>query len=341
MPKRVDFNEPVVISGKSNLLYFSGLDNEEARLLIVGNRRYYFCDAAYITKNCPNTGDLIVKDFSELGDAVRKEGLDRVGVEQKTIAHELHVALAEAGIKQFWDATNEIRRRRAIKTDEEIALIERAQRITDKTFADVLANIKEGMTETETLNLVNAELALNGAKECAFDTLVGFDESTGAPHAAAGDRKLKCGTLVMIDFGAKFEKYCSDMTRTFFFGKADAEYVKIYSRVLKAQTLSMDAARAGMTGRQCDEVARGYFRECGLDRHFAHSLGHGVGIDIHEAPFLSALDGDMTLEKNMVATFEPGLYFKGEFGIRIEDMAVIADDGIANLTKTPKDLLIV
>ncbi len=167
-----------------------------------------------------------------------------------------------------------------------------------------------------------------------------FGKNTSKPHAQPSNTKLEKGMPITLDFGAKLNNYCSDMTRTIFFGQPNQEMIDIYNIVLEAQNIALNNINEGMTGKECDSLSREYFKKKGLDKYFLHSLGHSLGIDIHEWPRFSAQSQDI-MKQNMVLSVEPGLYFEDRFGIRIEDIIYFDKNGIVDLTKSPKNIIIV
>lgn len=226
-----------------------------------------------------------------------------------------------------------------IKSEEEIINMTMAQRITENALAAVLPKLRGGVTELDIAAEINKEIVKLGGEGTAFDTIVAFGENAAECHHVPTSRELEKGDIVLIDMGAVKNGYCSDMTRTFYFGHPPAELVKIFDLVLTAQRLVLKNLKAGMTGREADAIAREYLRSNGYDKEFCHTLGHGVGKEIHENPRLATYS-DTVLEENMVVTVEPGVYIEGWGGVRIEDMVVIKKDSIINLTETDKSLII-
>lgn len=228
------------------------------------------------------------------------------------------------------------------KSEAEIAHIARACEIAEDAFNALLPEIREGMTETEVAALLEYNMRRLGASGTSFDTICAFGSGSSVPHHETGFTKLRFGDPVLIDFGCKVEGYCSDITRTFLFGDdgKHGDFKKAYAEVLKAHELVKEKVVAGMTGREADAVARGSLKAAGLDKYFTHSLGHGIGLNIHEAPALSPR-GEEKLENGMVFSDEPGVYFAGEFGIRIEDSVRLEEGRIISfMNKTERDLVI-
>ena len=221
---------------------------------------------------------------------------------------------------------------------DELKKIKAAQKITDTVFSKVIDRIKEGMTEMQLKTELDSLIVSAGAVP-AFDSIVAFGENTALPHAHAGDRKLKYGDAITLDFGAKLNGYCSDMTRSLAFGHACDEYRSVYNAVLGAKNNAESLIKAGMTGRECDLTAREYLAARGLDAYFTHSLGHSLGIDIHETPNLSPRSEEI-IPEGAVTSVEPGIYLDGKFGIRIEDTVVFKKTGVDNLTNSTEQLII-
>ncbi len=229
-----------------------------------------------------------------------------------------------------------------IKTEEETALIQRACTIAEDALISVLPELREGMEEREAAALLEYRMRSLGASGTSFETIVAFGANGSVPHHETGVTKLKFGDAVLIDFGCKADGYCSDCTRTFLFGDdgRHGEFKKAYAEVLKAHELAKEKIVPGMTGREADEIARGSLRKAGLAEYFTHSLGHGIGLQIHEYPTLSPR-GEEILQNGMVFSDEPGVYLAGEFGIRIEDSCCLKDGKtVSFMHKTDRNLII-
>ena len=226
-----------------------------------------------------------------------------------------------------------------IKSQREIDNIIKAQSITDLAFSEVLKDLKEGVSEIEIAAKIEYIFLKNGA-EIAFDSIVAFGENGASPHAHRTNRKLKSGDFVTMDIGAKWNGYCSDMTRTVGFGALSQEQIDVYNIVLNAQQTAENSIRAGMSGHDADKISRDIISNAGYGEYFTHSLGHSVGVDIHEEIRLSPTAKDAIIKNNMVMTVEPGIYIPNKFGIRIEDTVLIKDNIANNLAKSDKKLII-
>lgn len=247
---------------------------------------------------------------------------------------------ADAGFTLV-DSSEAFTQAMTIKSEEEIARIQAACDIAEAALQKLYGDLKEGITETDAAALLEYYMKKLGAEETSFNTICCFGAGGSEPHHVPGQTKLKFGDSVLIDFGCKVKGYCSDETRTFLFGddKKHEDFKKAYQSVLKAQLKVLDTARAGMTGEEIDSIARDSLKEDGLDGYFTHSLGHGIGINIHEHPTI-AQRSTMKIENGMVFSDEPGVYFPGEFGIRIEDSCTMQDGRVKSFMKSDKSLLI-
>jgi Xaa-Pro aminopeptidase len=225
----------------------------------------------------------------------------------------------------------------SLKTPEEMANIRKAQEITDKAFASLLPLLRPDMKETDVAAELEYQMKKFGASDKSFDTIAVSGTNSARPHGVPRPVQLEKGFLTM-DFGCVYKGYCSDMTRTVVIGKADADMKKVYDTVLQAQLAAISAVREGLTGEELDRVARDIIYGAGYEGCFGHGLGHGVGLLIHEPLRISAF-GKKPLEKGHVFTIEPGIYLKGKYGVRIEDMIQMTEDGPLDITKSPKELI--
>ena len=339
MKKLFRDDETVLIKNPSDLYYFSEIKNEDAFIFFYEGQSYYFTDARYFEDVTEKLPEWTIKDANELFDFILNAKIVKLGIEDD-LSHTIREKLsAECNISEFYSVNNVIRDARAIKSEKEIKYIKKAQEITDKTFKDLLPLIREGITETELAGTLESLLYVNGADDLAFTSIVAFNENSSMPHAIRTEKKLENQSIITLDFGANYHNYCSDMTRTIFFGEPNDEYKKIYNLVLTAQEMAIGISFSGIKAKECDMIARKYFKENDLDKYFLHTLGHGVGIDIHEYPTLSQ-KCDAIMQDNMIVTVEPGLYFEKKFGVRIEDMIIFNKSGVINLTKSPKNMII-
>ncbi len=227
---------------------------------------------------------------------------------------------------------------RQIKTQEEIELLREAEHIGDMAFEDILGIIKPGMTELEVAAELEYSMKKHGAEGFSFDTIAASGVNSSMPHAIPSEKKLAMGEFITMDFGCIYKGYCSDMTRTVCLGKADDEMKQVYNIVLSAQLKVLDELRPGMKCCEVDAIARDYIRNQGFGKYFGHGLGHGVGLYIHESPAFNTRDTSI-VKPNMIETDEPGIYLPGRFGVRIEDMILITENGCEALAHSPKELI--
>ena len=215
----------------------------------------------------------------------------------------------------------------------------KAQQITDEAFKAILSFIRPGMTEQEIAARLVYELLRRGGEKVSFDPVVAAGPNGSRPHAVPGEQVVDTGMFITMDFGCKVEGYCSDMTRTVALGQPSEEMERVYATVLAAQKAGINAARAGATGREVDGAARQVIAEAGYGEYFCHSFGHSLGLDIHESPNASPSE-DQPLPAGAVISAEPGIYLPGKFGVRIEDVLILREGGCEDITRSPKDLIV-
>lgn len=268
------------------------------------------------------------------------KGYTSLAVPFNAITADEYAQLTAAGFKLV-DSAAAFRAAMAVKSQSEIDNITLACKATDKAFLELLNEIKEGMTENEVAALLEYLMRKHGASGTSFDTICAFGANGSVPHHETGMTKLKFGDAVLLDFGCKINGYCSDCTRTFLFGDDGnhGDFKALYEKVLFAHMLVKQEFRSGMTGRQGDAIARDYLAKYDLAKYFTHSLGHSLGINIHEAPNLTPTD-ETVFSDGMVFSDEPGIYIAGELGIRIEDTVTLSGGKVLSLTDSDKKLII-
>lgn len=336
-------NAQAVLTGQQDLrLYLTGFLSSFGYVLSDKNKTVFYTDPRYIEgarealKNTSTEVRLFRADLKTIL-APYKE----VAIPLSRTLYPDYLKLAEAGLK-IVDSTAAFVEAMSVKEEEELENIKKACEITDRAFTALLPRIKEGMSENEVAAELEYLMRTYGASGTSFDTIVAFGENSSIPHHETGERKLKFGDIILIDFGCKYNGYCSDCTRTFLFGddKKHGEFKEIYNHVLNAHMLAKEKITNGITGREADGYARDYLRALGLDKYFTHSLGHGIGVNIHEFPVISLKSLDV-LKNNMVFSDEPGVYFEGKYGIRIEDTVTLKNGKIISLTNSDKKLTII
>lgn len=325
----------------SDTFYLSGYESTNCRILITDEREYFFTDMRYLEEAKNAIGDrfeVCLGGIEEIKAIVEDIGVKTLGVEEN-ITYSEYKSLKELFKDVEFVAIDEaFATLRAVKSEREISLIKTAQSVTEIAFREILPYIKEGVSEIEIAARLEYIMLKNGC-ELAFDSIVAFGENGSKPHAHRSERKLAKGEFVTMDFGAKYKGYCSDMTRTVALGAVDERKARAYNAVLEANKLAEKAIKPGEKCCDIDGVARKYLAKFGLDKFFSHSLGHSVGVDIHEMPAFSPRC-ETVLEKGMIITVEPGVYLEGDFGLRIEDMALVTESGVEILTHADKNLII-
>jgi len=331
-----------IITSPANLFYLSGYKNADAVIVASNKGAYYITDARYTEESGQAIKHMeivpaIPSDIFEVAGKLL-EGASDIGYEKASVLYADYLKIANL-THNLIDISDKISALRMIKSDKEIEKIQNAQDITDKVFEKILEYIAPNITERQLASKLESLLFEYGADSLAFTSIVASGTNTSKPHAQRTDKPLAKGDLITLDFGARLGGYCSDMTRTVALGHLNEREKEIYSLVLSAQSNALENIQAGISGKEADALARNVFKSKGYEQYFTHSLGHGLGIQVHEPPALSLKSSDI-LQENMVFSIEPGLYFENKFGIRIEDLVVLGKNGVINLTKSAKDLII-
>ena len=337
----------LLLTSRYSRHYGAEYDIAEGVAVVAKEGCRYFTDSRYIECAEKNLQDFEVQmvDRSRnyyqcINDAISDFGLTVLGYEEDYLTVTEFQGYERNLNAKLVPFNKPISAFRGSKEDWEIELMKKAQAITDKAFAEVLPRIKVGMSELE----LQAELIYcmykNGGTGLAFDPIVVSGPNTSLPHGVAGERRLQAGDFVTMDFGASYRGYCSDMTRTVAVGFATDKMKEVYAIVLKAQRAAIAGAKAGVTGAFVDGIARKIIEDAGYGQYFGHGYGHSLGLEIHENPNLNTRNHDR-LPVNAVCSAEPGIYLPGEFGVRIEDVTILKEDGAIDITASPKNLIIV
>ena len=341
--KKID---AVLVQSPENRFYFTEFAASDGFLVLSEHRKLFYADARYYEEAKAKLTEFTVKcvyrggAYSDIARDLAQAGVKTLGYEDEYITVSAFKGLEAAfGAYTLAPASAVINSLRLVKSPEEITHITAAQRIAEKAFERVTGALRPGVTEKEVKAQIVAECYKHGADELAFKPIVAFGENTALPHHEPSDRKLEKTDIILLDFGVKLNGYASDMTRTFCLHEPAAQIARLYEVVLSAQTYALKHIRAGMTCREADSLAREYIRANGYDAEFSHSLGHGVGLMVHEPPSVSETSGELLLP-GMVITVEPGVYLPGVGGVRIEDLVVVREDGAENLTLTEKKLVL-
>lgn len=336
----------VLIYTPTNRRYLTGFPSSLGYLLMTKNGNKLFVDSRYFeaaTKKAVNTDVVRFNSFlTELTEELEKQGIEKLLIEtENDIA--FYTALKsklKVKVVPSQSLSDRLISLRSVKKKEEVESIVAAQRIAEKAFDDVLSFIKVGVTEKEIAAFLEYKMKQYGAEGIAFDTIAVSGANTSLPHGVPSEKTISEGDFITMDFGATLNGYCSDMTRTVAVGYATDEMAKVYNTVLEAQINVINTVRAGVRCVDADAAARSIITDKGYGEYFGHSTGHGVGLMIHEKPNLSPKAGDTKLRAGQIVTDEPGIYLTGKFGVRIEDMLYVRKNGVKNLTKAPKHLII-
>jgi Xaa-Pro aminopeptidase len=338
---RARLDGPLLVTNLVNILYLTGFDSSNAALLVEpdGATPRLFTDFRYITtaRELEGVEPVLVKRAVTRDLAGRLEG--RIQFEADTLAYSQHELLASGGL-ELVPTSGVVEALRAVKDADEIDRTRHSARAAERAFEALTAETWVGRTEKELAWRLRQLLHAHGADELAFDMAVAAGRNGAKPHGGPTDELVEAGTLVVVDWGARIDGYCSDCTRTLATGRLPKEVRRIYDVCLEAQLAAVEGIRPGMTGVEADKLARDVIVAAGYGDSFGHGLGHGVGLAVHEAPRLSSESSD-TLEVGNVVTIEPGIYLPGVAGVRIEDLAVVREDGVELLSGFPKELTLV
>lgn len=337
---------PSLIITDVNRYYLTGFRSSLGYLFCLKGKLILYVDGRYIEAAEKGVKKGVeVRLFKKLAtaflDMSHEFGINSFSLEEDISVRELN-SIKKISKDSFADPklSGILNEMRAIKTEKEIALISSAQTCAEKAFLKVLDYIKPGVTERQVQLFLEYEMQLCGAEGMSFETIVVSGVNSSLPHGVPSEKQIENGDFVTMDFGAIYGGYCSDMTRTVAVGYATDEMCNVYETVLKAQESAIAKVKARVDASKIDDAARTVIENAGYGKYFNHSTGHGVGIEIHEAPNLSPTSRQVLREGNVI-TCEPGIYIPKKFGVRIEDMLFVTENGSKNLTKTQKNLIII
>jgi Xaa-Pro aminopeptidase len=336
---RETLEEPLLVTTPANVRYLTGFDSSNASLLVEPARVQLFSDFRYAEAGREVPGVEFVETPRDTIAHLAEVLSGRIGFESAHLTYRNYEILREGGV-DLVPRLGAVEALRAVKDDEELTTIRRAAAITDSAYERLAEERFVGRTERELAWRMNELFHELGADAAAFETIVAAGPNAARPHADPGDRVIEEDATIVIDAGALVDGYCSDCTRTFATGTLNGELRRAYDVCLEAQLAGVEAARSGVEGKDADAAARDVIAEAGFGDNFRHGLGHGVGVDVHEAPRLATTSTD-TLATNNVVTIEPGIYLEGRGGIRIEDLVVVTDGAAEVLTAFPKELTVV
>ena len=335
-----------LITSDINRRYFTGMKSSAGVIIAFPQKAYLLIDFRYIEKARAAVKDAEVIELKklcpQLTELLKKHNVHTMAIESEYMTvKELNTYrhfFNDVTIIEDDSLSNAISAMRMVKENTEIECIRMAQAIAEKSLEQLLPYIKAGRTEREIALELNRLMFVNGAEDLSFDTIVLAGANTSMPHGVPSDKTVEEGEFVLMDFGAVYNGYHSDMTRTVCVGKPSEEMEKVYNIVLEAQIAGIKAAKAGIVGSELDKVSRDIIERAGYGDCFGHSLGHGVGLEIHEKPNASP-NYKLPLNDGAVVTVEPGIYIAGKFGVRIEDFVILNENGCDNITKFDKNLI--
>ncbi len=337
--------DAILLSNPNNIRYVSGYRGDTGICVITAKNSYVLTDFRYIYQAQDEAKGSDVIDVAGLGYAgnlkkiFEDHGVKTVGFEaEHTLCAQRDAWKKKCRGVQFVDIETELLELRIVKTPEELEKLRQAEHIGDLAFAEIIKYIKPGVTELEIAARLEFTMKMLGAEGNSFDPIIASGVNSSMPHAVPTTKKIAKGDFVTLDFGCKYQGYCSDMTRTVVVGKASEKQKKIYNTVLTAQLAVLDKLRPGLTGIEIDKIARDIIYEAGYEGCFGHGLGHGVGLNIHEAPNANIRYAGK-MREGMTLTDEPGIYISGFGGVRIEDMGAFTKKGFDNFATSPKELI--
>jgi Xaa-Pro aminopeptidase len=327
-----------------NRNYLSGFSGSSGALILGPSKAEFLTDSRYTLQASKEVqgAEVLLQTRALLADSVlrvKKLGIRKLGFESLHVSFAAYEYLKKSlpGVKLM--PTKDLAESlRAVKDEAEKAMMRQAARITDKTFHHILEFIKPGVKESDLAVEMEHYMRLQGASGPSFETIVASGWRGALPHGIASDKKVAKGDLIVFDFGCLYQGYCSDMTRMVCVGRPSAEQKKVYAIVKRAQQAGLDRVKAGVQSGTVDLASRSLIAKAGYGKKFGHSLGHGVGVEVHEEPRLGP-KGVQALEENMAVTVEPGIYLEGKFGVRIEDLVFVTRQGHENLYRTTKELI--
>ncbi len=345
--------DAVLLTGEANRFYASGFftPGRDATALVTRKDAYFFTDARYTEAAGRRLEEIELRELTpgkglmdQLRELVFLKGIRQLGFEDAAMTvqtfRRLEKALSEGTCScETVPFSGPLARLRQVKDAGELEAMEAAQRISERALEAILKEVRPGVTEKEIAARLQYWMLHYGASDMSFDPIVVSGANGSLPHGVPSEKEIQAGEFVTMDFGCVYGGYCSDMTRTVAVGSVTEEMERVYRTVLTAQEAGIAAARAGVPGRDVDAAARAVIKEAGYGEYFTHSFGHGVGVEIHEAPN-AASSNEMALPAGAVISAEPGIYIPGKLGVRIEDVILITDGGCRNLTKAPKELIV-
>lgn len=335
--------DAMLVTSLPNVRYLTGFSGSNGQALVGERDAIFLTDGRYDGQSRREVGEMRRSIYTTdlvgaIAAACRDLGARRIAFEATALTYRRHAELAAAGL-DLVPTDGEVERLRVAKDAEERSALSTAQAIADRAYASVIGSVRAGVTEREVALALEVAGRQEGADGPSFETIVAFGENAAEPHHRPADRELRKSDVVKVDFGCVVDGYHSDMTRTVAFGGIDGRLREVYEVVHRAHEAGASAVRAGATCGDADRASRQVVNDAGYGEHYRHPLGHGVGLEIHEAPMLRA-GSDEPLARGTVVTVEPGVYLDGVGGVRIEDMVEVTEDGARPLPVTTKELVV-
>ncbi len=347
LQEKLNVKEALLVISEPNRFYLTGFHSSAGSVLVTKEKAYFLIDFRYVekAKSVVDSCEVLLSNRSEgeLQALLERHGVHRLYVETRTfsLADKQAYTAALPGIEILEEDVMDraLEELRAVKSEQELSHIRAAQKITDETFTYILEHIEPGRSEIEVMLDMEFYMRKLGSQGVSFDFIVVSGKNSSLPHGVPSDKRIEVGDFVTMDFGAVVEGYRSDMTRTVAVGCVSAEQRKVYDTVLSAQKAAIAAVRPGLVCKEIDKVARDLIYGAGYEGCFGHGLGHSVGIEIHENPNFNKRC-ETVLKPGTVMTVEPGIYLENKFGVRIEDMVYVTDDGCIDITESERELII-
>jgi Xaa-Pro aminopeptidase len=335
----------IIIASSTNRRYMTGFTGTAGVVIVSREEAVFVTDFRYVEQASNQAKEynivLYKKDLiAEIAKQVESLGITKLGFEEEHLSYKQFRKYNEIISVSLIPTSGVVEKLREIKTEEEIAAIKRAAAIGDIAFTHILNFIKPGITEKSVANELEFIMRREGATSSAYEIIVASGYRSALPHGIASDKVIEKGDMVTLDFGAYYNGYRSDLTRTVAVGEPNGKLKEVYQVVLQALNIGVTGIRPGLTTKEIDAIPRGYIQEKGYGDYFGHGAGHGIGLDIHENPFFST-QGKSQITAGMVVTLEPGIYIPDLGGVRIEDDLLVTENGNEVLTQSMRELIII
>jgi len=338
--------EAILFTSLENIRYFCGFTGSDGAFILTQKDAFFLTDSRYWTQAEEEVkGSQIIhykKKMDGIVSFLSDLELKNMGFESASLTFSLHQSLLRRLAKEteLIPLEEEVKNLRTLKDAQEMVLIRRAIEIASNSFLHITDMLKEGVLEEEIAREMEFFMKTKGAEALGFDIIVASGKRSALPHGRASDKRIEKGDFILMDFGSRFEGYHSDQTRTLVCGKLSPEQERIYQVVKEAHDKAIEWIRPGIPIHEVDEAARSYIRECGYGEYFGHGLGHGIGLAVHEDPFVNSENKGL-VQEGMVFTVEPGIYIPDRGGVRIEDMVLVTSQGAEILTPLPSGLKVI